>query len=201
MIQRLIKNWWLLALCGVLDAAISVIYLIMQNANGPLTFYSWHGRVVFLGKLTLAAGACTIAAGIWNFRNAKSWLLVLNGVACSALGAILAFWTGPLAFRTVALLIIVMATAIGIYELTTARALRRRFTGKWLAGAAGVASIGFALAFLAFVFRWIQLEPGSPAQSLHWLGSYFGFSAICMLGLALYQHRLVRYRGGDITAG
>jgi uncharacterized membrane protein HdeD (DUF308 family) len=193
MIQTLIKNWWLLALCGVLDAAISVVYLIMQNADGPLTFYTWHGRVVFLGNLTLAAGACTITAGIWSFRKKKSWLLVLNGLVCSALGAILAFWTGPLAFRTVALLIVVMAMAIGIYELATARALRH-FAGEWLFGVAGVASIGFALAFLAFVFRWIQLEPGSPAQSLHWLGSYFGFSAICMLGLALHQHRLAQYR-------
>jgi hypothetical protein len=28
LIQTLTKNWWLLALCGVLDAIISVIYLI-----------------------------------------------------------------------------------------------------------------------------------------------------------------------------
>jgi hypothetical protein len=53
-----------------------------------------------------------------------------------------------------------------------------------------VASVGFALAFFAFVFRWIKLEPGSPAQTLHWLGSYFGFSAVCMLGLALRLYSL-----------
>lgn len=32
MIQTLMKNWWLLAVCGVLDAIISVIYLIMYDA-------------------------------------------------------------------------------------------------------------------------------------------------------------------------
>ena len=184
LIQKLIKNWWLLALCGVLDATISVIYLIRQDTDGPLTFHSWHSTIVFLGKLTLATGICTIAAGIWSSGKSKSWLLVLNGVACSALGAIFAFWTGPLAFRTVALLIVMMAMSIGIYELAIARTLRR-LADEWLLGAAGIASVGFGVAFLAFMFRWIRLKPGSPAQSLHWLGSYFGFSAICMLVLSL----------------
>jgi uncharacterized membrane protein HdeD (DUF308 family) len=179
LIQKLIQNWWLLALCGVLDAIISVIYF---NHAGQ-GFHAMR-TVVFLGKLTVAAGACTIAAGIWSSRNGKSWLLGLNGLACSALGLIFTFWTGPLAFRTIALLIVVMAMSIGIYELATARTLRRHLADEWLLGAAGVASVGFALAFLAFVFRWIKLEPG-PAQTLHWLSSYFGFCAICMLGLAL----------------
>jgi len=169
MIKTLIKNWWLLAFCGVLDAMVSVVYF---NHVG----HGFHGlkAVVFLGEVTLAAGVCTIAAGIWSSRNRKSWLLMLNGLACSALGLILTFWKGPLAFNTIALLIVVMAISFGIYELATARTLRRL---------AGVVSVGFALVFLAFIFRWIELEPGSPGQTLLWLGSYFGFSAICMLGL------------------
>src|SRR5438876_9248884 len=88
LIQTLIKNWLLLALCGVLDAIISVIYLIMQDRDGPLTFHAWNSAVVFLGKLALASGACTIAAGIWRSTNGKSWLLVLNGLALGALGLI-----------------------------------------------------------------------------------------------------------------
>lgn len=180
MILTLIKNWWLLALCGVLDALISVIYF-SHAGNG----FRATGAVMFLGKLTLAAGACTIAAGIWSPGKGKSWFLVLNGLACSALGLIFTFWTGPLAFRTIALLIVVMAISIGVYELATARALRRHLADEWLLGAAGMISAGFALAFFAFVFGWIKLEPESPAQTLHWMGSYFGFSAISMLGLAL----------------
>ena len=185
MIQTLIKNWWLLALCGVLDAIISVIYF-SHAGNG----FRATGTVMFLGPLTLAAGACTTAAGIWSSRKGKFWFLVLNGLACSALGLIFSFWTGPLGFGTVALLIVVMAISIGIYEWATARTLRRHLADEWLLGAAGVASAGFALAFLALVFGWIKLEPESPAQTLHWLGSYFGFSAICMLGLALRPPRL-----------
>lgn len=183
LIRRLINNWWLLACCGVLDAIISLIYLGTSDVAGPLTFHAWHRTAVVLGRLTLGAGICTIAAGFWSSTKSRSWLLVLNGFACSALGASFAFWTGPLAFRTVALLVVVMALSIGIHELTTARAFRH-LAGEWLLSAAGVASVCFAVAFLAFVFRWMELRPSSPTQSWHWLGSYFGFSAVCMLVLA-----------------
>lgn len=170
-----------LLLCGVLEAIISAGYLIGQDTDGLLNFHAWHGRVMLLGWLMIAAGVCAIAAGIWNSRSSKSlpgWLFVLNGVASAALGGIFVFWTGPLAFRTVALLIVVMAASLGVYELAAGR--------EWLIRGAGVISVGFALAFLGFVFRWIKLNPASPAQSLDWLASYFGFSAICMLGLALW---------------
>jgi uncharacterized membrane protein HdeD (DUF308 family) len=186
--QTLCKGWWLLAFCGVLDAIISVIYWIGQTSNGPVTFHAWHGTMVFLGELTLAAGACTIATGVWNAGESNSWLLVLNGLATSALGALFAFWTGPLAFRTVAVLIAIMAISIGVYELATARTLRRP-RDESLFGLVGIACFGFAFAFLAFVFGWMKLEPAAPAQSLHWLGSYFGCSAICMLLLIMPLRR------------
>ena len=190
MIQTLIKNWLLLALCGVLDAIISVIYLIMQDTDGPLTFHAWNSAVVFLGKLALASGACTIAAGIWRSTNGKSWLLVLNGLALGALGLIqYGFVRFRISFLTVALLIVLMAMSAGILELVIARTLwrQRHIADAWFLGLAGVASVGFALPFLALGFRWISLGPGSHSDLL-WLGSYFGFSAICMLGLALRLH-------------
>jgi uncharacterized membrane protein HdeD (DUF308 family) len=193
LIQTLIKNWWLLALCGVLDAIYSVTNLLMQGPDGSLTLrqYAVPGTVVFLGKVALAAGACTIAAGIWRSAQGKSWILVLNGLALGALGAIFTFWTGPLALRTIALLLVVMAMSIGIFDWVIARALRRQrhVADEWFLGLAGAASVGFALAFFAFAFGWIKLGPGPHADFL-WFGSYFGFSAICMLGLALRLNSL-----------
>lgn len=177
------KPSWLLALCAVLDVIISGVYLFAYRGDGPLTYHAGHRMMVSLGWLTLAAGISTLAAGIWNLRKAtRSWLLVLNGLACSLLGTIFAFWTRPLAFRSIALLIVVMALSIGTYELTIAR-VSRRVSDEWLLGAVGVISIFFASAFLAFVFRWITLQPGAPTQSLHWLASYFACSAVCMLAL------------------
>jgi len=193
MLQTLIKNWWLLALCGVAEALYSVMTFVATRPDGSLTlrtFVNHRSTLMQMGVLALAAGACMIAASIWGSRKGTSWLLVLNGLACSALGLLFTFRTGPIAFRTVALLIAAMAMSIGAYELATARTLRRYRADEWLLRAAGVASVGFALAFLAFVFGWIKLDPGSAAQTLHWVGSFFGFSAICMLGLALRLHKL-----------
>jgi len=177
MIQRLIRNWWLLGLCVALEAIIALIYFN----------YAGHGvnrksAMVPLGELTLAAGVCTIGAGVLRFAEGKRWLLVLNGAACSALGLILTFKTA-IAFSTIALLIVVMAVSLGAHELASAGRLRWRMR-QWLPGTAGIVLVGFALVFLAFVLRWIKLDPTGPAQTLFWLGSYFGFSAICMLGMA-----------------
>lgn len=152
-------------------------------------------------RLSLAAGACTIAAGIWRSRKGRSWLLVLNGLAFSAYGLIPILWTGPLSFRFFALpLLIVMAMSIGILELATERTLRGHVADKWFLDLAGAASVGFALAFLALGFRWIKLEPGLHWRGFLWLGSYFGFSAICMLGMALRLHSLGLSQSGQWEA-
>jgi hypothetical protein len=188
LIQTLTKNWWLLASCGVLDVIISVIYLIMLNQDGPLTFHHWRGTVLFLSKLSVAAGVCTVAAGIWRSTKGKCWLLVLNGLALIALGVI---YNGVpagsrISFRSIALLIILMAICMGILEFVTARSLRPqgRVADARFLDLAGVVSVSFVLAFFVLGFSWIKLGPRSHADLL-WLGSYFSFSAICMLGLAL----------------
>jgi uncharacterized membrane protein HdeD (DUF308 family) len=138
-----------------------------------------------LGFLALAAGVCTIASGVWNARDANSWLLVLNGLACSALGIMVDIGASrPMTFRSIAIVIVVMAMSFGLYELVTAKALRRHRADEWLLAAVGVVSFGFAVVFLGFVFGWIPLDPRPSAQTFNWLGSYFAFGSICMLGLA-----------------
>src|SRR5262249_17513639 len=127
------------------------------------------------------------AAELWRSRSGKSSLIVLNGLTCSALGILLTQTSRPLAFRTVALLIVAMAMSIGLYDLAALRTSRsqRHVAGTWLFGLAGVASIGFALAFSALGLGLIKLQTG-PAQTLHWLSAYFAFGAVCMLGWALH---------------
>ncbi|HEV2709859.1 MAG TPA: DUF308 domain-containing protein [Edaphobacter sp.] len=189
MAQTSVKSWWLLALCGVFDALFAGMIFLMGSPDGSSNLRIFmHGRyaITSLGAFALAAGICTIAASVWSSRKDNSWLLVLSGLACSALGLLLTLGaTRSITFRTIALVIVIMAMSIGLYELATARTLRRHPIDEWLLGAAGVISIGFAMAFLAFVLRWIKLDPSPSAQTFHWLGSYFGFTAICMVGVAL----------------
>lgn len=205
LIQTLMKNWWLLALCGVLEAMLAVVNLFMFMWDGSLTLrtFAIRGAAVLMARLALAAGACAIAAGIWSSGKGKSWLLVLNGLAFSAYGLIPLFWRGPLSFLLFARLLVVMAMSIGIFALVTARTLRRQrhVADGWFLVLAGVASVGFALAFLALAFGWIQLERRALHPSVFlWLASYFGFSAICMLGLALRLRSLRASQSGQWEA-
>jgi hypothetical protein len=186
--QNLSKRWPLLVLCSLFYATFSFMILFIWSPDGLLTLRAFaHSRssIEQLGLVALAAGVFTLAAGISNVREANSWLLVLNGLACCALGIMVALGaTRPITFRSIALAIVVMAVSIGLYEWVSAQTLRVHQVDEGLLAAAGIVSVGFAGVFLGFVFGWIRPDPGPSAQTFHWLGSYFGFGAICMLGLA-----------------
>ena len=188
MIQPLNMSRWLLAVCCILEGLVSVIYLAMYRAgpDAPPAFHGWNAMVVLLSRLALVAGVCSVAAGMLGSTRGRSWALVLNGLALGAYGLIPLLWRGPLSFNLFGLLIVAMAMAIGILALALARTVRRSVVDGWFLGLAGAGSIGFALAFVALVNRWIPLErrPFHPSVFL-WLCLYFGFTAVCMLGLAL----------------
>ena len=166
--------------------------------DGPLPDHQLATALVMVsGRVTLG-GRAPAASPPWGFggrprANPGFWLL--NGVALCAYGVIPLFWKGPLAFDRLALLLIAMAMTFGILALMIVRSRPRSVADQWFFGLAGAGSLGFAVAFLALVNRWIQLErrPFHPSVFL-WLCVYFGFAAICILGLALRPHRPLFFR-------
>ncbi|HLI29609.1 MAG TPA: hypothetical protein VKV79_00745 [Terriglobia bacterium] len=163
MSRAIVVSSLLLALCALLEAAISVVYFGHVGSGFVL-----RSSVLFLGKLTLAAAICAIAAGLWRFANRRAWLLVLNGLALAALGLMFNGAFGfKISFRTIALVMIVMAASISILETA-----RHRI--------ASVASTAFAVAFLVFALGWIKLSPTWPGETLLLLGAFFAFSALCL---------------------
>jgi hypothetical protein len=184
------KTWWLLAVCGVFDAMHAAMNLLMLSPDGSATLrrYALPGAVWDMGILALAAGACAVAAGLWSWGRENSWLLSLHGLALGVFGLIgvSPLVRGPLSFRPVSLLFVVMAASLGAFALGAARTRRRGAPEKWFLSAAGVASIGFAVSFIAVGFRWVRLEP--PHTFFMWMSSYFGFCAIFMLWLAFRLH-------------
>jgi len=175
-------------LCGILFAIMSVIYWIIYKTTPEVP--GGNGTEMFVNKLALAAGVCTIAAGISRSASGKSWLLLLNGLVLSVYGAMPLFWHGPLRFDFFALLLVVTAMTFGT-RIGDRAGLRRHVADEWLFGLAGAASVGFALGFLALANHWIHLEHRLFHPSVFlWLCLYFGFNAICMWGLALRLHKL-----------
>jgi hypothetical protein len=190
LIRALAKTWWLLALCGVLDAMHAAMNLLMLNPDGSLSLrrFALLDAVSDMGMLALAAGACAIAAGLWSSGRNYSWLLSLHGLALGAFGLIgvSPLVRGPLSFRPVSQLFVVMAVSIGAFALGTAQSLRSGAPERWFLSLAGAASIGFASSFLAVGFDWVRLGP--PHTFWIWMSTYFGFCAISMLWLALRVH-------------
>jgi hypothetical protein len=179
-----------LALCGVLDAIQAGMHLLMLNRHGSLTLRSLAlPDVVWeMGVLAMAAGVCAIAAGLWSSGSANTWLLALHGAALSAFGLIgvSPLVKGPLSFRPVSLLFVVMAASIGVFALGTVRTLRTGGPERWQLLLAGAISVGFAFSFFAVGFNLVRL--GSPHFYWMWMSSYFGFCAMFMLWLAFHVH-------------
>jgi hypothetical protein len=176
------KNW-LIVLAAILQATFAILNLFMRDPDSVVLRRFVTGNTTILQvQLALAAGLCTVAAGIWRSGRGKSWLLILNGLALSAYGLVPAIWSDrPLSFRPLfALLLAAMATTIGTLSLADARSLRG--LGEGLLGLAGTVAIGFALAFLALDLRWIAVEQHGAFFLL--LGSFFASSAICLIAAA-----------------
>ena len=167
-----VKGWWLLALCGVLDAACAATNALMVN---PWANFIWD-----MSALALAAGACAIAAGLWNSGRGNTWLLALHGFALIAFGLIgvSPLVRGPLGFRPVSLLFALMAISVGAFALGLA--------GGRLLSLCGAVSLGFACSFLAVGFGWVRLGP--PPAYWIWMSSYFAVTALCMWSMAVHFH-------------
>lgn len=190
MIRLLAKTWWLLALCAAFDALHAAINLLMSNWNGSLILRRFTAPDVVwaMGWLALAAGACAIAAGIWNSGRGFSWLLVLHGLPLAGFGliAVSPLVRGPLSFRPVSLLFLLMALSIGIFALELALTPGSGARAGWFLNLIGAVFLAFGISFVAVGAGWIVLRP--PQAYWIWMGSYLGLCAIFMLWLALRVH-------------
>jgi hypothetical protein len=183
--RHLSNTWWLLALCGVLDAMHATMNLLMLNPSVTLRRFGPPAAVWDMGMLALAAGACAVAAGLWVGGKDNSWLLSLHGLALGAFGtiAVSPLVRGPLSFRPVSLLFLAMAASLAAFALGTARSEARGTAERRFLKAAGATLIGFAFSFIAVGFRLVRLEP--PQAFFVWMSSYFALCALFFLWLAV----------------
>lgn len=202
IIRRLTQTWWLLALCGVLDLASAAMNLLMLNPDGSLAFRTFGapGVVRDMSMLAVAAGACVIAAGLWNAGKDHSWLLSLHGLGLATFGLIglSPLIRGPLSFRPVSLLFVLMAASLAAFAWRTAQTLRRGAGERFLLSVMGAASMCFALSFFAVGFNWVRL--GAPNSFWILMSCYFAFCAIFMLWVARKLHsQSVHQAGGGAS--
>jgi len=181
--KRLARNWWTLALRGILAIIFGLAALLWPGIT--LT-----ALVFFFAAFALGGGILLAIAGFKDhLTNIHGWLLVIEGAIGVAVGVMAFIWP---AITALVILYLIAAWAIitGIFEIIAASSLRQEIENEWLLIAAGIASLVFGILLIIW--------PVAGALAILWIiAAYAIVFGVLMLLLALRlrkwgeQHRLL----------
>ena len=174
MLHTLAKNWWALALRGLVALMFGLLTFVLPG--------------ITLVTLILLFGAYALADGIFNivafFRVASHhWALLIEGLIGIIAGILTFVWP---AITALALLYVIAFWAIftGIFEIVAGIRLRKVITNEWLLLLMGILSLLFGL--------FVLIAPGVGALAIVlWIGAYALVFGVFLLALAfrLRGHR------------
>ena len=171
MLPVLARNWWALAIRGLAAILFGVLAFVWPG----ITLWA---LVLLFGSYMLVDGIFAIIAAVRAARReARWWLLLIEGVLGVLAGLVAFFWPG---LTALALLYFIAAWAIvtGILEIVGAIRLRQEIVGEWALGLSGALSLLFGVLLVVIP---------SPAGllSLVWLiGAYALAFGVLLLVLA-----------------
>jgi uncharacterized membrane protein HdeD (DUF308 family) len=170
MVTQLARNWWVVALRGVLGILFGLMAFLWPGITLAVL-------VIFFGAYALVDGVFLVVAALHAAgEHERWWVLLLQGLAGIAAGLVTFFWPG---ITAVALLIVIAAWAIvtGILEIAAAIRLRKEIEGEWLLGLSGFCSLVLGLLLIAW--------PAAGALAFVWLiGGYAIVTGILLIVVA-----------------
>jgi uncharacterized membrane protein HdeD (DUF308 family) len=176
MLTQLTRNWWAVALRGVVALLYGVLALVWPGLTLEIL-------VLFFGAYALVDGVFAIIAALTNRAGPdRWWVLLLEGLVGIAAGIITFLRPG---LTTLVLLYVIAFWAIvtGVLEIVAAIRLRKEIQGEWMLALSGIASLALGVLLLLF--------PATGALTVAWLiGIYailFGVMLLS-LGLRLRKH-------------
>ncbi len=170
MFITLTRNWWTLALRGLLAVLFGIAAFVWPD----LTLLA----LVFLfGIYTLMDGVFALIAAFRRDTARRYWLaLLVEGALGIGVGIFAFVWPGITAFGLL-YLIAFWAILTGMSEIVTAYRLRREIEGEWVMALIGILSITFGLLLVIF--------PVAGALSVVWLiGTYAIMFGALLIALA-----------------
>jgi uncharacterized membrane protein HdeD (DUF308 family) len=172
----LARNWWALAVRGILAVLLGLVAFAL-----PGVFLA--SLVWLFGAYCLVDGVFAIVAGLRAAqRHERWWPLALEGLVDITVGVVTLLLP---AAAVLALLYLVSAWSIitGVFRISAAVRLRRQIRGEWLLILNGVLSVLFGVAIVVY--------PAVGLVTVVWIiGMYAILFGIILLALAL------RLRGG-----
>jgi uncharacterized membrane protein HdeD (DUF308 family) len=178
------RNWWALAVRGVVAVLFGVIAFVQPGIT--LT-----ALVLLFGAYAIVDGIFAIIAAVRAAEHHERWwALALQGIVDLLAGVIAFVWPAATAL---ALLFLVAFWAIvtGVLEIIAAIRLRREIEGEWLLILSGVLSVLFGGVLLA-------LPAAGLLVIVWWIGAYAIVSGVVMIVLAFKLRG--RHQRGPVTA-
>jgi uncharacterized membrane protein HdeD (DUF308 family) len=170
MFSMLKRNWWMVALRGLLAVIFGVLALVWPGLTLEVL-------VIFFGAYVLVDGLFTLFTALMRDRMTPApwWLLLIEGLLGIGAGILTFIWPGITAL-TLFYVIAAWAVITGIIEVIGAIQLRQAIEGEWLLGLNGVLSVIFGIL--------LMIWPATGLLTLIWLiGAYAIFFGIVMIAL------------------
>lgn len=186
MLTQLTRNWWAVALRGVLAILYGVFALVWPGLTLEVL-------VLFFGAYALVDGVFTIyAAFTHRAGHDRWWVILLEGLV--GIGAGIVTLAVP-SLATLILLYVIAFWAIltGILEIMAAVRLREEIEGEWLLILGGIASLVMGVLLLLF--------PAAGKFTIAWLiGVYAILFGLMLLILGLRLRGCALDENGSIMA-
>jgi uncharacterized membrane protein HdeD (DUF308 family) len=182
MLETLARNWWVVALRGVVALLFGLLALIWPSITLLVL-------VTLFGAYALVDGVFALGTAIFG-RGAigsRGWLIV-GGIAGIAIGILTFVWPGSTAL-VLLWLIAAWAVITGVLEIVAAVQLRREIRGEWMFILSGALSVLFGILLMVW--------PATGALAVIVLiGLYAIVFGVVLIGLGL---RLRRFGGGAVA--
>jgi uncharacterized membrane protein HdeD (DUF308 family) len=179
MVQFLSRNWWLIALRGVL----AIFFGVLAFAWPAIT---WLTLVFIFGVYAIVDGLVAVFTGLSRIKTSRWGVFVVEGVLTIAAGAVALIWPG---LTTVVLIYMLAGWAVitGILEIAAAVRLRDEISNEWVLGLGGFVSM--VLGILLF------LQPAAGSLAIIWIIA--GYALIFGVLLVILGFRLRSWRGSN----
>jgi uncharacterized membrane protein HdeD (DUF308 family) len=170
MLSMLARNWWLIALRGLMAILFGVLTFVWPGV-------SLYALVLLYGAFALVDGGLALWAAIGGRKaNESTGWLILVGVAGLLAGIVTVLWPG---LTALALLYLIAWWCIvrGLFEIVGAIRLRKEIDNEWWLVLEGILSVALGLILL--------VRPGAGALALLWLiGAWSILVGAMLLALA-----------------
>jgi uncharacterized membrane protein HdeD (DUF308 family) len=179
MLHSLARNWWALALRGLVAVLFGLLTFLLPG--------------ITLVTLVLLFGAYALVDGFFNliafFREpSHHWAFLVEGII-GVIAGILKFVWPAITAMVLLYLIAFWAIFTGVFEIVAGIRLRKAIANEWLLIVMGVLSLLFGV--------FILFAPGAGAlATVLWIGAYALVFGIILLALAFrlrgHRHLIVQ---------